>query len=126
MSRIRGKKTGLDLAMRKLLRRAGIKFKMYPRIVGNPDFLVGQRIAVFCDSSFWHGRNWKRLKAQLERGSNASYWVAHIARNRSRDRRVNAALRRMGYEVLRFWDDEVFRRPADCMTKIKKAAAAES
>ena len=126
MSRIRGKKTGLDLAMRKLLRRAGIKFKMYPRIVGNPDFLVGQRIAVFCDSSFWHGRNWKKLKAQLERGSNASYWVAHIAGNRRRDRQINAKLRKTGYDVLRLWDEEVFEHPADCAMRIKKALAAES
>ena len=41
MSRIRSKNTLLDLAMKTVLRNAGIKFKMYPNITGNPDFLIG-------------------------------------------------------------------------------------
>jgi DNA mismatch endonuclease (patch repair protein) len=120
MSKIRSRNTRLDKAMRKLLRKADIPFKMYPKIVGNPDFLVCGKIAIFCDSSFWHGRNWKKLKAQLEQGSNASYWVDHISRNRQRDQEVNDALRRLGYRVLRFWDDQVFERPSTCISSIKR------
>jgi DNA mismatch endonuclease (patch repair protein) len=107
--------------MKELLRKARIRFTMYPRIMGNPDFLICEDIVVFCDSSFWHGRNWKKLKAQLERGSDPSYWVAHIAGNRDRDRRVNAFLRKIGYRVLRFWDHEVFKEPEGCLRRIKKA-----
>jgi DNA mismatch endonuclease (patch repair protein) len=121
MSRIRSKNTRLDLAMRRILRKAGIRFKTYPKIYGNPDFLVSQKIVMFCDSGFWHGRHWKRLKAQLEKGSNAKYWVEHIARNRNRDRHVNAALRRRGFRVLRFWDDEIFKRQEACVRRIKAA-----
>lgn len=123
MSKIRSKDTRLELAMKALLRRAGIRFQAHPKIHGHPDFLVGERIALFCDSSFWHGRNWKKLKAQLERGSNAPYWVAHIAKNRFRDRQVNATLRGAGFEVLRFWDVEVFRQQEVCMRKIRTAVA---
>jgi len=97
---------------------------MYPPMVGNPDFLIGRRILIFCDSSFWHGRNWKKLKAQLERGSNASYWVSHIACNRRRDRQTRAMLRRLGYEVLGFWDDEVYKHPEDCVRRIKAAISS--
>jgi len=121
MSRIRSKNTRLDIAMKRILQKAGITFRMYPKMVGNPDFLVEDRITLFCDSSFWHGRNWKKLRAQLEKGSNASYWVTHIAKNRSRDRQVNANLRRRGYRVLRFWDFEVFSKPEQCSKTIKTA-----
>jgi len=121
MSRIRSRHTKLDLAMESILREARIPFVMYPKIPGNPDFLVGKRAAVFCDSSFWHGRRWERLRAQLKRGSNSSYWVTHIARNRTRDRRVNSRLRKLGYSVLRFWDDQVLKRPQECVNRIRAA-----
>ena len=121
MSQIRSKNTRLDFAMKRILRKAGFKFKTYPKIYGRPDFLVGQKIAVFCDSSFWHGRHWKTLRAQLEKGSNPKYWVEHIARNRDRDRHVNATLRRDGFTVLRFWDDEIFKRQEACVRRIKGA-----
>jgi len=121
MSRIRSRNTSIDLAMKKLLRKAGIPSKMYPKMVGNPDFLIGEKVVVFCDSGFWHGRNWRKLKTQLGRGSNASYWVAHIARNRNRDRQVNATLQELGYRVLRFWDRQIFDKPEQCSTRIKTA-----
>ncbi len=121
MSQIRSKNTGLDVSMRRTLRKAEIKFEAYPKMYGNPDFLVEQCIALFCDSSFWHGRNWRKLKQQLTNGSNAKYWVEHIAKNRSRDRLVNATLRRHGLKVIRFWDDEIFKRPEACVRRIKAA-----
>jgi DNA mismatch endonuclease (patch repair protein) len=107
--------------MKKLLRRASIPFKMYPKMVGSPDFLVGEKVVVFCDSGFWHGRNWRKLRTQLARGSNASYWVAHIARNRNRDREVNSSLRKSGYRVLRFWDSEILNKPEECSRRIRTA-----
>jgi len=119
MSRIRGRNTKLDLAMKKLLSKGGVKFKMYPRIDGKPDFLVGRNIALFCDSSFWHGRDWTKLKRKLESGSNPSYWVNHISQNRARDRSVNRQLRRQGYRVLRFWDTTIFREPEHCVKEIR-------
>jgi DNA mismatch endonuclease (patch repair protein) len=121
MSRIHSKNTQLDLAMKAALRKEGIRFKMYPRILGTPDFLLGNRTAVFCDSSFWHGRNWEKLRKQLRNGSNSDYWISHISRNKARDRAVNAGLRRMGYTVLRFWDVSVFKHPEACVTKIKES-----
>ena len=124
MSRIRSRNTKLDLAMRRILRKADINFKAYPKIYGSPDFLVGQKIVVFCDSSFWHGRNWPKLRRQLLRGSNWRYWVAHIAKNRARDREVNLRLRKEGYSVLRFWDSAIFREPEKCTGRLERAIAA--
>jgi DNA mismatch endonuclease (patch repair protein) len=110
--------------MRKLLQKAGLSFKMYPKLFGNPDFLVERRVVVFCDSSFWHGRNWPKLRKQLRAGSNWRYWVSHIARNRARDRRVTNELRKAGYLVLRFWDQDVFKRPDRCLSQVIRAVSA--
>lgn len=120
MSKIRSRNTSLDLAMKKILREEGIKFKMYPKIFGNPDFKIEKKIVIFCDSSFWHGRNWKKLKLQLGKGSNSTYWIAHIDENRRRDRLVNTMLRKDGYIVLRFWDDEILKMPQKCIDRIMK------
>ena len=122
MSKIRSKNTGLDLAMRRVLLSRGIKFKSYPKIFGAPDFLVYDKVAVFCDSSFWHGRHWKELKSQLEGGSNASYWVRHIADSRRRDRLVTRTLKESGYRVARFWDSDIFNRPDYCLRKLRAIA----
>jgi G:T-mismatch repair DNA endonuclease (very short patch repair protein) len=65
-----------------------------------PDIVfAGQRIAIFCDGDFWHGRQWVKRRRRLERGSNASYWVAKIRRNIERDRQINRTLRRRGWTV---------------------------
>jgi DNA mismatch endonuclease (patch repair protein) len=64
-----------------------------PKMFGNPDFLIQPNIIVFCDSSFWHGRDWSSLRKRLPQG----YWREHIERNRKRDRLVNAHLKKRNY-----------------------------
>jgi DNA mismatch endonuclease (patch repair protein) len=125
MSKIRGKNSGLDLQMRALFDGVGLKYQMYPKLFGQPDFLVGEILAVFCDGSFWHGRNWPKLRAQLASGSNAEYWIEHIRRNRERDREVARELRAQRYRVIRFWDIEVARDPAGCVKKVREALSSE-
>ena len=51
---------------------------------GSPDFIVESRLLLFCDGSFWHGRDWKKLKARLAAGNDPNYWVRHIDSNRKR------------------------------------------
>jgi DNA mismatch endonuclease (patch repair protein) len=121
MSRIRSKNSGLDLAMKTLLRKARIDFEMYPKLYGKPDFLIFGKLALFCDSSFWHGRNWRKLRGKLLGGNNASYWIDHILSNRRRDRMVTGKLRGMGCLVVRVWDEEVFEEPDACIRRIRLA-----
>jgi DNA mismatch endonuclease (patch repair protein) len=108
--------------MKELLANAGMKFIMYPELYGSPDFLVGKRVVIFCDSSFWHGRNWPSLKRKLASGSNPNYWVNHISDNRRRDREVTKALESMGYFVFRFWDTYILKDPDDCIRQLRAPA----
>lgn len=80
---------------------------------GRPDLVfVRQRVCVFCDGDFWHGRRWTTLRQALLRRHNAMYWVAKIEANRARDRRQRAELRRMGWRVLRLWETDILKNPA--------------
>jgi DNA mismatch endonuclease (patch repair protein) len=115
MSKIKSKGSRIELRMKKALEESDLKFKYQPRIFGKPDFLVYPNIAIFCDSSFWHGRNWRRLKTQLKEG----YWREHIEKNRKRDRTVNAHLKKKGYVVLRFWDSQIEEELSSCIAVIK-------
>lgn len=65
---------------------------------GTPDFaFVGKKLAVFVDGCFWHGCP-KCYRAPKQ---NAGFWRDKIDRNRRRDRRVDQALRRKGWSVMR-------------------------
>lgn len=113
MSRIRGKDTGIERAMARILSDNGIKFDRHPKIYGSPDFLVGSRTAVFCDGDFWHGFCYGE-----KRKPRRKYWRDKIERNMKRDRRVSRRLRREGYSVLRFWEHDIHKRPGVCLGRI--------
>ena len=126
MRAIKGKGTKLELDTAKTLRRAKIRYRSHPKAFGSPDFVVEGRLYLFCDGSFWHGRDWKRLKARLEAGNDPGYWVKHIEGNRKRGRKVNRTLRKEGHLVLRLWDTDVRKRPGWCVEKIKMALELET
>lgn len=77
-------------------------------IVGTPDFVFrDERVVVFCDGDFWHGRDLERRLAKLARGHNAAYWIAKVQRNVERDREQTASLTDAGWHVVRFWETDV-------------------
>ena len=87
MSRIRGKDTSIELALRKALWAKGYRYrKNYKTVAGSPDIVLTKyKLAIFCDSEFFHGKDWEILKPRLEKGSHPDYWVNKIERNRNRD-----------------------------------------
>lgn len=77
-----------------------------------PDLaFIRQRVAVFVDGDFWHGRDWEKRKEQLQSGHNAPYWLAKIAYNRDRDIRNNELLAELGWRVVRLWETDVLKDP---------------
>ena len=117
MSKIKSKGTKIEIAMKKALEKSDLEFEYQPKIFGKPDFLVHPNVALFCDSSFWHGKNWEKLKPKLKEG----YWREHIAKNIKRDNTVNLKLEQDGYIVLRFWDTQIKKDIESCITTIKQA-----
>jgi DNA mismatch endonuclease (patch repair protein) len=116
MSRIRGKNTKIDLAMRSILAEMKVKFEMYPKIPGNPDFVITRKkIAIFCDGDFWHGYRYEEKKKPSKK-----FWRDKIERNMTRDRLVSARLRREGWSVLRFWEHDIESKPEKCRKRIER------
>lgn len=123
MSRIRSTDTSIELILRKALWLQGIRYrKNYRAVPGKPDIAFPScRLAVFCDSSFWHGRRWRQARNRFRR--NAAYWIAKIERNMARDILVSQRLKKEGWYVLRFWDTDIIENPKSCVNKIKKCLA---
>ena len=67
MSRIRSTDTGIEIALRGALFATGLRYrKNYRKALGCPDIaFVGPKVAIFCDSSFWHGRDMAGLEQRL-------------------------------------------------------------
>lgn len=122
MRAIRSKDTTIELALRKALWQRGIRYrKNYKGLIGKPDIVITKyRIAVFCDSDFWHGYDWENRKARIK--SNQNYWIPKIERNMKRDREVTAALVEQGWIVLRFWEHTIRKELEECVDDIQEAA----
>ena len=106
-----------DTAHEHLLRvslwKRGLRYRKNVRTLpGKPDIVFPkERVAVFCDGDFWHGRHWRRLSSKLQGGANPSYWTQKIITNRSRDRRVVRLLRKKGWTVIRIWETDIRQDP---------------
>lgn len=111
MRRIKSRDTRPELAVRHILRAAGIGYRLGGcGLPGKPDVVMkGRRIALFVHGCFWHGHDCSRGSRQPR--SNADYWRAKIGRNRDRDARNLAALSAAGWRVMTVWECDM-RAPA--------------
>lgn len=123
MSKIKGKDTSIELILRKALWRKGYRYrKNYKELPGAPDIVLTKyQIAIFCDSEFFHGKNWEMLKPRLEKGKNADYWVKKIERNIQRDIEKDKILNFMGWTVIHFWGKDILKNTEECIQVIEEA-----
>ena len=77
MRKIHSKDTSIELLLRKALWHKGYRYrKNYKALPGSPDIVLTKyKIAIFCDSEFFHGKNWEILKLRLEKGKNPDFWI---------------------------------------------------
>jgi len=118
MSRIRSKDTKIEVTMAKALWSKGYRYrKNDPKVLGKPDFTFKKiKLAVFCDSEFWHGKNWSIQQKRLD--SNKEFWINKIQNNINRDRKINEKLTNSGWVVLRFWETDIKKNLEECVFKI--------
>jgi len=121
MSAIRSKDTSIEEILRKELWARGLRYrKNYKNLPGKPDIVfIGKKVAVFCDSEFWHGYDWENRKDAIQ--TNREYWIPKIERNMERDREVETELVVLGYTVLRFWGRQI-KKDVDCCADIVEKA----
>ena len=121
MQQVKNKDSKIEVLLRKELWSRGLRYrKNVNRIYGKPDIVfIGKKIAVFCDSEFWHGYNWEERKKDFK--SHQEFWIPKIERNMERDAEVTAKLESEGWTVLRFWGNEIKKNTAQCADIIEKA-----
>ena len=122
MQHIRSNNTKIEIILRKALWHRGYRYRInYKKLPGKPDIVLTKyRIAIFCDSEFFHGKDWEVLKPRLEKGDNGSFWISKISRNRERDDEINKKLLFMGWTVIRFWGNDVKKKTDECMRVIEE------
>lgn len=120
MQHIKAKDSEIEILLRKELWSRGLRYqKNVKTVMGKPDIVFkGKKIAVFCDSEFWHGYDWENRKNDIK--SHRDFWIPKIERNMQRDVEVTKALTEEGWVVLRFWGKEIKKRVVACADTIQQ------
>ena len=126
MSAIHGKDTSIEILLRKAIWDKGYRYrKNYKALPGKPDIVMTKyKIAIFCDSEFFHGKDWDKLRQRLEKGKNSGYWVKKIERNMERDIETDRLLRFEGWTVIHFWGKDILNNVDECMQVIEETIFA--
>ncbi|MDQ4087190.1 MAG: very short patch repair endonuclease [Pseudomonadota bacterium] len=119
MSRVRNRDTAPELAVRRLLHRAGYRFRLHRRdLPGKPDIVLPRwRLAIFVHGCFWHGHEGCRRAALPS--ARQEFWSSKIGRNRARDATASAALQALGYKVLTLWQCEL-KDPEEVLARTRR------
>ena len=125
MKQVKNKDSVIELMLRKELWNRGLRYqKNVTDIFGKPDLVFkGKKVAVFCDSEFWHGYNWDERKKDFK--SHQEFWLPKIERNIERDKEVTTELQKQGWTVLRFWGKEIKKDVIGCADIIEKTVRGE-
>ena len=123
MQKIRSEDTSIELRLRKALWHKGYRYrKNYKDLPGKPDIaLTKYKIAIFCDSEFFQGKDWEILKLRLEKGKNPEYWLKKIERNRNRDWETDRKLLFLGWTVIHFWGKDIIKNIEECVKVVEEA-----
>jgi len=121
MQAVKSTDSHIETVLEKSIKNIGLEYiKNDKTVFGKPDFSFEKyKLAVFCDSEFWHGKDWEIRKNDLK--SNKEFWFQKIERNIQRDKEVTIELEKQGWIVLRFWGKSILNNPDKCALKIKRS-----
>ena len=106
MSKIRGRDTSPELALRRALHSLGLRFRVHAALPGKPDIVLPRHKAVvFVHGCFWHRHEGCKVASNPK--SNTAFWEEKFERNVARDRRVAGQLEAAGWRVLVSWECEL-------------------
>jgi len=104
MSAIKGKDTQPEVQIRRLLHRAGYRFRLHRKdLPGRPDLVLSRyNAALFVNGCFGHGHKDCHL-FRLPK-SRQEFWKAKISGNQARDLRKQTELLEIGWRVGVVWE----------------------
>ena len=106
MSRVRNRDTAPELRLRSFLHRAGLRFRIHPKLPGSPDVVLRKyRATIFVHGCFWH-QHPGCGRAAIPK-SNVEFWRQKFERNKARDAKAQTELRAAGWRVKVVWECEI-------------------
>ena len=119
MARVRGKDTGPEMRVRRLIHGMGYRYRLHRGgLPGRPDLVFASRRAVvFVHGCFWHQHPDPESRLARMPKSRQEFWLKKLRANRERDERVKAALERDGWRVLTIWECELSDRETERLRK---------
>lgn len=118
MTRVRSTETSIEVKLRKMLWHNGFRYRKNCKdVFGKPDICFKKKkIAIFCDSEFWHGKRY--LEGKSIPKTNRKFWIEKFERNIARDKKVTKHLEEDGWIVLRFWEEDINKNIEKCVSTI--------
>ena len=107
MSRIRARNTKPEMAVRRALHAAGLRYRLHVRkLPGTPDIVLSsRRTIVEVRGCFWH-QHARCPRARIP-ATRQDYWLPKLARNIDRDRKNMTALHDIGWHVVVIWECQI-------------------
>jgi DNA mismatch endonuclease (patch repair protein) len=109
MSRVKGRDTGPEWAVRRLVHGLGYRYRLHRKdLPGCPDLVFpSRRKVIFVHGCFWHRHPDPACKFARLPKSRLEFWVPKLERNRARDLHSQARLIDMGWQIMIVWECEV-------------------
>lgn len=103
MAAIKNKNTKPELVIRKLLHRAGYRFRLHSKdLPGKPDIVLKKHKAIInINGCFWHGHNCHLFKPPKTR---TKFWRKKISANSENDRKHLQLLASRGWKISTVWE----------------------
>lgn len=116
MSRIRGKDTRPEKAMRSLLHGEGYRFRLLDKTLpGKPDIVLPKyKAAIFVHGCFWHRH--PGCKYAYTPKSRLDFWERKFRENVERDAKSLSLLQQQGWFPIVIWECEI-KRDADAVIR---------
>lgn len=104
MSRVRSRDTKPEMIVRRMLHKAGYRYRLHvAELPGRPDLVfVGRKKVIFVHGCFWHMHE-ACPRSRIPK-SRVEFWTTKLYANRKRDERNLAELRSLGWDVLVIWE----------------------
>jgi DNA mismatch endonuclease, patch repair protein len=103
MAAIKGSHTKPELAIRKAMHAAGLRYRLHAKeFPGKPDLVFPRyRAIVFVNGCFWHHHDCHLFQWPATR---QEFWKEKISRNVANDSRAVEQLREQGWRVAAIWE----------------------
>lgn len=125
MSRIQGKNTKPEIAVRRYLHGQGFRFRLHRKdLPGKPDLVLPRyRLVIFVHGCFWHRH--QGCFYATSPATRKEFWRNKLDGNVKRDHRQQKALIEQGWRVLVIWECGI-RYASEALHEIKPLVTGNS